>query len=99
MDFSVAALVGTAAGICSTGSFIPQVVKVWRDKDTGAISKKMYLVTVAAFSLWIVYGAMIGSVPIIVFNAASLALSASILVVKLRNSRQARTAAGNGSAT
>jgi MtN3 and saliva related transmembrane protein len=97
MDFSVAALVGTVAGICSTGSFIPQVVKVWRDKDTGAISKKMYLVTVAAFSLWIVYGAMIGSVPIIVFNAASL--SASILVVKLRNSRQARTAAGNGSAT
>ena len=93
MDFSIAALVGTLAGICSTSSFIPQVIKVWREGDTEAISKKMYLVTVTAFSLWIIYGLMIGSMPIIVFNIASLALSATILVIKLRNLRQARVAA------
>lgn len=93
MDFSIAALVGTLAGICSTSSFIPQVIKVWREGDTEAISKKMYLVTVTAFSLWIIYGLMIGSMPIIVFNIASLALSATILVIKLRNVRQARAAA------
>jgi MtN3 and saliva related transmembrane protein len=92
MDFSIAALVGTVAGICSTSSFIPQVIKVWREGDTEAISKKMYLVTVTAFSLWITYGVMIGSMPIIVFNIASLALSATILVIKLRNLRQARAA-------
>lgn len=93
MDFSIAALVGTLAGICSTSSFIPQVIKVWREGDTEAISKKMYLVTVTAFSLWIIYGLMIGSMPIIVFNIASLALSATILVIKLRNLRQSRAAA------
>ena len=93
MDFSIAALVGTLAGICSTSSFIPQVIKVWREGGTEAISKKMYLVTVTAFSLWIIYGLMIGSMPIIVFNIASLALSATILVIKLRNLRQARAAA------
>ena len=93
MDFSIAALVGTLAGICSTSSFIPQVIKVWREGDTEAISKKMYLVTVTAFSLWIIYGLMIGSMPIIVFNIASLALSATILAIKLRNVRQARAAA------
>ena len=93
MDFSMAALVGTVAGICSTSSFIPQVIKVWREGDTEAISKKMYLVTVTAFSLWIIYGLMIGSMPIIVFNIASLALSATILAIKLRNVRQARAAA------
>lgn len=89
MDFSIAALIGTVAGVCSTSSFIPQVIKVWREGDTEAISKKMYLVTVTAFSLWIVYGLMIGSMPIIVFNIASLALSATILVLKLRNLRRA----------
>lgn len=91
MDFSFAALVGTIAGICSTGSFIPQVIKVWRDNDTEAISKKMYVVTVTAFSLWIIYGLMIGSTPIVVFNIASLALSATILVIKLRNLRRSRS--------
>ena len=36
--------------------------------NTEAISKRMYIVTVSAFVLWTVYGFVIGSLPIIVFN-------------------------------
>ena len=81
---SLAEPVGTAAGICSTSSFVPQVLKAWREGDTAAISKRMYVITVTAFSLWIVYGAMIESLPIVVFNTASLVLSTMILVLKMR---------------
>jgi MtN3 and saliva related transmembrane protein len=81
----MAELVGTVAGLCSTSSFIPQVLKAWRGGDTAAISKRMYVVTVSAFSLWVVYGLMIASVPLVAFNIASLLLSGSILVLKLRN--------------
>lgn len=88
MDGWIAGLVGIVAGICSTSSFVPQVIKVWREGDTQAISKKMYLVTVTAFSLWTVYGLLIGSLPIIVFNLLSLALSATILIAKLRHRRR-----------
>jgi MtN3 and saliva related transmembrane protein len=49
----------------------------------------MYIVTVSAFVLWTVYGFVIGSWPIIVFNILSLGLSATILVLKLRNDRKA----------
>jgi MtN3 and saliva related transmembrane protein len=86
MDIPMAELVGTAAGLCSTGSFLPQVLKAWRERDTAAISKRMYLVTVGAFSLWIAYGLMINSIPIVAFNSTSLLLSGSILVLKLRSS-------------
>jgi MtN3 and saliva related transmembrane protein len=92
MDVSLATLVGLVAGLCSTSSFVPQVLKAWREGDTEAISKRMYIVTVSAFSLWIAYGVMIESWPIIVFNIASLVLSGAILVLKLRQSRQADTA-------
>ncbi|WP_245259096.1 SemiSWEET family sugar transporter [Salinarimonas rosea] len=85
-------VVGTVAGLCSTVSFVPQVWKSWREGDTEAISKRMYVVTVSAFSLWIVYGLMIWSLPIIVFNALSLVLSGSVLVMKLRNLRRRRRA-------
>ena len=68
-------MLGTVAGLCSTTSFVPQVVKAWREGDTGAISKRMYLITVTAFALWIGYGALIGSWPVIVFNTASLLLA------------------------
>jgi MtN3 and saliva related transmembrane protein len=92
MDVSLATLVGLVAGLCSTSSFIPQVLKAWREGDTEAISKRMYIVTVSAFSLWIAYGVMIESWPIIVFNIASLLLSGAILVLKLRQSRQEEAA-------
>jgi MtN3 and saliva related transmembrane protein len=80
-----ASLLGVVAGICSTASFAPQVWKVWREGDTRAISLRMYLVTVAAFTLWIGYGLLIDSLPIMVFNSLSLLLSGSILVMKWRN--------------
>lgn len=92
MDLSLATLVGLVAGLCSTSSFVPQVLKAWREGDTEAISKRMYIVTVSAFSLWIAYGVMIESWPIIIFNIASLALSGAILVLKLRQSRQSAQA-------
>ena len=86
---NTATLLGIVAGLCSTYSFVPQLLKAWRENDTGAISSRMYLVTVTAFSLWIVYGVLIESLPIIVFNSLSLALSGSILLLKLRNKRRA----------
>ena len=84
-------VLGTIAGLLSTFSFVPQVVKAWREGNTEAISKRMYIVTVSAFTLWTVYGFVIGSMPIIIFNILSLILSATILVLKLRSRRSAPT--------
>lgn len=96
MDLSLASMIGFFAGLCSASSFVPQVVKAWREGDTEAISKRMYIVTVSAFSLWIVYGVMIGSWPIIAFNTISLMLSGAILVLKLRTRRPAVADAATG---
>lgn len=90
MDPYLPSLVGTVAGLCSTASFLPQLVKVWRADDAQAISKKMYAVTVTAFSLWILYGVLIGSGPIVLFNSLSLLLSGAILALKLRHRRRRR---------
>ncbi len=88
MGTSLAGIIGTIAGLCTVTSFMPQLIKAWRLNDTEAISKKMYMVTVTGFSLWIAYGLMIGSLPILIFNAISLVLSGAILTLKLRNRRK-----------
>ena len=80
-------VLATIAGILSTSSFVPQVLKAWRERDTAAISKRMYLVTVTAFVLWSGYGFLIGAWPLIVFNLLSLGLSGTILFLKIRNDR------------
>ena len=75
---------GFIAGTCTSFSFVPQLLKAWRSADTEAISKRTYVISTGAFSLWIVHGVMIGGLPIIVFNVLSLVLSGAILVLKLR---------------
>ncbi|MGC2854405.1 SemiSWEET family sugar transporter [Novispirillum sp. DQ9] len=82
---TLAGIIGTIAGLCTVTSFMPQLIKAWRLGDTEAISKKMYLVTVTGFCLWIAYGLLIGSLPILIFNSLSLLLSGAILALKLRN--------------
>lgn len=88
MGTTLAGIIGTIAGLCTVTSFMPQLIKAWRLNDTEAISKKMYMVTVTGFTLWIAYGLMIGSLPILIFNALSLVLSGAILTLKLRNRRK-----------
>ena len=87
-------ILATIAGILSTSSFVPQVLKAWRERDTRSISKHMYMVTVTAFVLWTAYGYLIGSWPVMIFNLLSLGLSATILILKIRNDRSRSRASG-----
>lgn len=77
-------LLGTLAGLCTTGSFVPQLVKSWRSGDTGALSTRMYGALVVAFALWMAYGAVIGSWPLVAFNVANLVLSGAVFALKIR---------------
>ena len=85
----LADVVGTAAALCSMTSFIPQIVKIWKERDASSVSLRMYLVTVTGFALWIVYGVLIGSLPVAASNIICLALSGGVLALKWRFSRSA----------
>ena len=86
--------VGVIAGCCSTAAFVPQVLKIWREGDTRAISTRMYVLRDLGFVLWLAYGLALRSTPLIVFNVASLLLGGTILVLKLRGkARETRVAA------
>ena len=84
----IPSIVGTLAALCSMTSFVPQIVKIWRDRDTSEISLRMYLITVTGFSLWIAYGVLTRSWPVAVSNAICLVLSGAVLTLKWRFSRR-----------
>ena len=77
-------VIGTAAGLCSMASFVPQIVKIVRERDAASVSLRMYMVTVTGFSLWIAYGVMLKSWPVTVTNAVCLVLTAIILGLRLK---------------
>jgi MtN3 and saliva related transmembrane protein len=77
------AWVGTAAAIASTVSFAPQAWKIIKSAETKDISTGMYEITVAAFALWTVYGAILDQWPLVASNVICFGLSGFILVMKL----------------
>ncbi len=79
------ALLGSAAGLCTTVSFLPQLLRAWRTRSTRDISLPMFSLLVFGIFLWLVYGVVIGDIPLILANAVSFCLTGSILYLKLRH--------------
>ena len=89
-------IVGFTAGLCSMASFTPQIIKTWRERDARSISLRMYVVTVTGFSLWVTYGVLIGSLPVMTTTCVFLSLSALILAMWWRCSRSDSVARRDG---
>jgi MtN3 and saliva related transmembrane protein len=82
--------IGFAAAACTTGSFVPQVAMVWRERGAPGISTGMYLMFIVGVALWFAYGLAISAWPIVIANGITLVLATSVLVMKLYFQRRWR---------
>ncbi len=78
-------LIGLIAAICTTSSFVPQVIKILRSKRTQDVSLVMYAILTTGLFLWLVYGFILHDIPLILANLISLTLSLSVLILKLKH--------------
>jgi MtN3 and saliva related transmembrane protein len=85
VDQSLISFFGFAAAFCTTTAYVPQVLRIWRTRSTQDISLWMFLVMNLGLVFWLIYGISIHSLPVIVCNAATLAMTGAILVLKLRH--------------
>ena len=76
--------VGLLAAICTTVSFVPQVLKAWRTRSTADISVGMFVLLEVGITLWLLYGVLLGDLPLILANFVTLCLTGVILLLKLR---------------
>jgi MtN3 and saliva related transmembrane protein len=75
---------GVVAGLCSMASFVPQILKMLRERDASGVSLRMYAITIVGFACWTAYGVLSGSWPVTVANAVCLILVSVIFVLRLR---------------
>lgn len=77
--------IGYCAAVLTTISFVPQVLQIWKTRHTQDISLRMYIFFTAGVCLWLIYGVLLTSWPIIVANTVTLALAGTVLFLKLRH--------------
>jgi MtN3 and saliva related transmembrane protein len=75
---------GYAAGVLTVTSFLPQVVRAWRTRQTRDLSLGSLALLILAGSLWIVYGAISRDWPVVATNGGMVALLVLLAGAKAR---------------
>jgi MtN3 and saliva related transmembrane protein len=76
--------IGAIGAVLTTLCWLPQALKVIREKETRALSLPATGTFTAGVVLWLIYGLAIGDWPLIGSNAVTLTLMTPILAMKLR---------------
>lgn len=87
MIVELSELIGYFAASLTTAAFVPQAWKSWRTRDLSGISLPMYALFTLGVALWMAYGLVIGSIPIVIGNAITLLLASVVLGLKLGETR------------
>ncbi|MDH7508945.1 MAG: SemiSWEET transporter [Methanomassiliicoccales archaeon] len=80
-------LLGLLAGFLTTMGFVPQIVKGFRTKKMEDVSSGMLLLLGIGMFLWMVYGILIDSLPVIFWNAIALSLNVVLIALKMKYQR------------
>jgi MtN3 and saliva related transmembrane protein len=77
-------IVGFGAGTLCTLAYLPQALHSFRTKSVRDLSLSMLLSLNVGLVLWVAYGVLIRSLPLILPNAITFFLAFLLLIMKLR---------------
>ena len=80
-------IVGLTAGICTSISLLPQLIKLIKNKKAEDISLFYLFILSLGLALWIWYGILRNDVPILVTNGLSLVINGIIIVLGVKYKR------------
>ncbi len=78
---------GLIAGLFSTCSLVPQIIRVFRLKSAREISILYTTLFLLGVILWLIYGFRVGLIPVILWNAITMFLIITLLYAKLKYGR------------
>lgn len=79
------AAIGFTAAICSTFALLPQVIRVWKTRETDQLSGGAFLLMFVGAILWFTYGVLREDMVIISANSITLLFIAYIIAIKAKN--------------
>jgi MtN3 and saliva related transmembrane protein len=77
-------IIGLCAGIFTSLSLLPQLIKIIRDKKAEDLSLFYLIVLFIGVALWIWYGILRKDLPIIATNGISLILNGIIIILGIK---------------
>lgn len=77
--------IGYTAAFFTTAAYVPQAMKVLRERHTQSLSLGMYAMMSTGIACWFIYGIMLGSPSLMLANGITFVLAFTILLMKMRH--------------
>lgn len=77
-------IIGITAGILTSISMLPQLLKVIKEKTVEDLSLPMIIILITGLSLWVWYGIIKNELPIIISNAFAVLVNLFLVSYYLR---------------
>ncbi|NOT52892.1 MAG: SemiSWEET transporter [Chitinophagaceae bacterium] len=77
-------IVGYIASAVTVFTFLPQVIKTWKEKSAKNVSLLMFIIAIVNEVLWIAYGVMRDDMVIILTNIVMMCMASLMIYLKLR---------------
>lgn len=80
-------IVGIAAGVCTSISLLPQLIKLIKTKKAEDLSLFYLIILFIGIALWIWYGFLREDTPIIATNSFSLLVNTVVIILGIKYKR------------
>jgi|TARA_B110000259_G_scaffold38125_1_gene43460 MtN3 and saliva related transmembrane protein len=77
-------VVGLVGATFTTLAFVPQVVKICKNRSSNGVSLSMYVCMLVGIIIWLAYGILINSIAVIAANILSGILQVVIIFLTLK---------------
>jgi MtN3 and saliva related transmembrane protein len=77
-------ILGLVAGALTTMAFLPQMFQIWHTRSAKDVSYVMVIVFISGLLLWLIYGVILGALPLIISNTVTLFFNLIILWLKIK---------------
>jgi MtN3 and saliva related transmembrane protein len=80
----IADIVGYAASAITVLTFLPQVIKTWKEKSAKDVSLMMFIIAIVNEVLWITWGVLINNKIVIITNVVMVIMASTMVFLKLK---------------
>ncbi len=84
MNEIIVNIIGFTAGFLMAITMLPQIIKSLRTKSVKDISLSMLIICVIGAILWMIYGILIKSLPIVIMDGFAFCVSFTQLLIKIK---------------
>lgn len=91
MEKTVIDILGYVSATLTTIAFLPQIIKTFKMKSARDVSMGMFVLFTCGVFLWIIYGFLTGTMPVLIANAVIFCLSVTQIILKIKYDKIERT--------